>query len=60
MGYLKQIPNLENDSERRDYTYLVNFGSEPAGAVSPAYVARAFDSFLGDDISARVGAVGCR
>ena len=60
MGYLKQIPNLEKDSERRDYTYCVNFGSEPAGAVSPAYVAWAFDSFLGDDISARDGAVGCR
>jgi hypothetical protein len=50
---------MENDSDCRDYTYSANFGRKPASAVSAAYFARAFDSFLGDDISARAGAVSC-
>ena len=50
---------MEKDSERRDYTYSFNFGSEPASAASAVNAAGAFYSFLGDDISALDGAV-CR
>ena len=57
-AYPKQVPNLEKDSERRDYTYSANIGSESTSAASAAYVARTFDSFLGDDISTCDGAVG--
>ena len=56
-GLSKTGTQVENDSDRRDYTYSTNFGSKSASAVSAAYIARAFDSFLGDDISARDGAI---
>ena len=51
---------MENDSDRRDYTYSTNFGSKSASAVSAAYIARAFDSFLGDDISARADSISSK